>query len=54
MSETGPLVYVVDDDVSAREGVARLIRSAGLFAKSPADRIRRATPSRADTSSSTT
>jgi DNA-binding NtrC family response regulator len=33
MSETGPLVYVVDDDVSAREGVARLIRSAGLFAK---------------------
>jgi DNA-binding NtrC family response regulator len=33
MSEIGPLVYVVDDDVSAREGVARLIRSAGLFAK---------------------
>ena len=33
MSETGPLVYVVDDDVSAREGVARLIRSAGLLAK---------------------
>ena len=33
MSETGLLVYVVDDDVSAREGVARLIRSAGLFAK---------------------
>jgi FixJ family two-component response regulator len=27
------LVYVVDDDVSAREGVARLIRSAGLTAK---------------------
>lgn len=33
MSETGPLVYVVDDDASAREGVARLIRSAGLFPK---------------------
>jgi DNA-binding NtrC family response regulator len=33
MSETGPLVYVVDDDMSAREGVARLIRSAGLSAK---------------------
>jgi DNA-binding NtrC family response regulator len=28
-----PLVYVVDDDTSAREGVARLIRSAGLSAK---------------------
>jgi DNA-binding NtrC family response regulator len=28
-----PLVYVVDDDTSAREGVARLIRSAGLAAK---------------------
>jgi DNA-binding NtrC family response regulator len=26
-------VYVVDDDMSAREGVARLIRSAGLIAK---------------------
>jgi DNA-binding NtrC family response regulator len=33
MSETGALVYVVDDDVSAREGVARLIRSAGLMTK---------------------
>ncbi len=33
MSDTGALVYVVDDDVSAREGVARLIRSAGLMAK---------------------
>ncbi len=33
MSDTGALVYVVDDDVSAREGVARLIRSAGLTAK---------------------
>jgi DNA-binding NtrC family response regulator len=33
MSETGPLVYVVDDDVSAREGVARLIRSAGMMTK---------------------
>ncbi|PWU11930.1 MAG: DNA-binding response regulator [Terriglobia bacterium] len=28
-----PLVYVVDDDASAREGVARLIRSAGLLTK---------------------
>jgi len=33
MSDTGTLVYVVDDDVSAREGVARLICSAGLTAK---------------------
>ena len=33
MSDTGALVYVVDDDVSAREGVARLIRSAGLTPK---------------------
>ena len=33
MSETGPLVYVVDDDISAREGVARLIRSAGMMTK---------------------
>src|SRR5512138_3300262 len=33
MSETGALVYVVDDDASAREGVAGLIRSAGLTAK---------------------
>jgi FixJ family two-component response regulator len=33
MSDTGTLVYVVDDDVSAREGVARLISSAGLTAK---------------------
>ena len=33
MNDTGALVYVVDDDVSAREGVARLIRSAGLMAK---------------------
>jgi DNA-binding NtrC family response regulator len=33
MSETGALVYVVDDDASAREGVARLIRSAGLTTK---------------------
>lgn len=32
MSDTGALVYVVDDDVSAREGVAGLIRSAGLRA----------------------
>ncbi|MGD1072709.1 MAG: sigma-54 dependent transcriptional regulator [Bryobacteraceae bacterium] len=33
MSDTGALVYVVDDDVSAREGVARLIRSAGVMTK---------------------
>ena len=33
MSETGALVYVVDDDPSAREGVAALLRSAGLIAK---------------------
>src|SRR5271166_2848102 len=33
MSDTGALVYVVDDDPSAREGVARLIRSAGLTTK---------------------
>jgi DNA-binding NtrC family response regulator len=30
MIDSGALVYVVDDDVSAREGVAALIRSAGL------------------------
>ncbi len=33
MSDVGALVYVVDDDASAREGVAGLIRSAGLMAK---------------------
>jgi DNA-binding NtrC family response regulator len=33
MSDTSGLVYVVDDDVSLREGVASLIRSAGLQAK---------------------
>ena len=33
MNGTGALVYVVDDDTSAREGVARLIRSAGFVAK---------------------
>ena len=33
MSDTGALVYVVDDDPSAREGVVALIRSAGLTAK---------------------
>jgi FixJ family two-component response regulator len=33
MNSAGALVYVVDDDASAREGVARLIRSAGLTAK---------------------
>src|SRR6266481_1646936 len=30
MSETPALVYVVDDDLSMRESVASLIRSAGL------------------------
>jgi DNA-binding NtrC family response regulator len=33
MSDREALVYVVDDDVSAREGVAGLIRSAGLNAE---------------------
>jgi DNA-binding NtrC family response regulator len=33
MSSTCGLVYVVDDDVSVREGVASLIRSAGLEAR---------------------
>ena len=33
MGETGAFVYVVDDDASAREGVARLIRSAGLMTR---------------------
>ena len=33
MGGTGNLVYVVDDDLSAREGVAALIRSAGLMAR---------------------
>ena len=33
MRNAGALVYVVDDDPSAREGVAGLIRSAGLMAK---------------------
>jgi len=33
MSDTGTLVYVVDDDASAREGVSRLIRSGGMTAK---------------------
>ena len=33
MNGAGALVYVVDDDASAREGVARLIRSAGLMTK---------------------
>ena len=33
MSDTGALVYVVDDDQYARDGVADLIRSAGLTAK---------------------
>jgi len=33
MSNTRGLVYVVDDDVSVREGVASLVRSFGLEAK---------------------
>jgi DNA-binding NtrC family response regulator len=33
MSDTGGLVYVVDDDVSVREGVASLVRSVGLEAR---------------------
>jgi len=33
MSDTGGLVYVVDDDASVRAGVASLIRSVGLEAK---------------------
>jgi len=33
MSNTRGLVYVVDDDVSVREGVASLVRSVGLEAK---------------------
>ncbi len=33
MNNPGTLVYVVDDDASAREGVASLLRSAGLSAK---------------------
>jgi FixJ family two-component response regulator len=33
MGDAAALVYVVDDDSSAREGVARLIRSAGLLTK---------------------
>lgn len=33
MIDTGGLVYVVDDDASARKGVARLICSAGLTAR---------------------
>jgi FixJ family two-component response regulator len=33
MNETGSLVYVVDDDPFAREGIADLIRSAGLVAQ---------------------
>ena len=31
MKDTGAFVYVVDDDASVREGVARLIRSAGVM-----------------------
>ena len=31
MSDSAGFVYVVDDDASVREGVARLIRSAGVM-----------------------
>ena len=30
MKETTPVVFVVDDDPSARKGLARLLRSAGM------------------------
>ena len=30
MSEEVPLIYLVDDDVSVREGVSDLLRSVGL------------------------
>jgi DNA-binding NtrC family response regulator len=33
MSDTEAFVYVVDDDASAREGLARLMRSAGVLTK---------------------
>src|SRR5260221_10412759 len=33
MSESVPQIYVVDDDVSVREAVGSLIRSAGLSVK---------------------
>ena len=33
MRDTEALVYVVDDDQSVREGLAGLIRSAGLMAR---------------------
>ncbi len=33
MRDTEAMVYVVDDDQSAREGLAGLIRSAGLMAR---------------------
>src|SRR6201998_3519797 len=33
MSESVPQIYVVDDDLSVREAVGSLIRSAGLSAK---------------------
>ena len=33
MSNTGGLVYVVDDDAGVRDAVADLIRSAGLMAE---------------------
>ncbi len=34
MSDTDAVIYIVDDDASVREGVASLIRSAGLKAQS--------------------
>jgi DNA-binding NtrC family response regulator len=33
MTDANALVYVVDDDISAREGIARLIRSAGVMTR---------------------
>jgi len=36
MDDTGGLVYVVDDDASVREGLAALVASAGLIAKTAA------------------
>jgi FixJ family two-component response regulator len=33
MTNTGPIVYVVDDDLSVRKSLARLLRSVGLEAE---------------------
>ncbi len=29
MGETGPRIFVIDDDASVRQGLTRLLRSAG-------------------------